>query len=239
MKKVLLLTSIVLLSACSSSGKKKEEPTHEITPTVIPTPTEGTPSTVPVTEPTVIPTITPTTTPTVIPTETEPVVVTETITLNFYEEDTSGNDVNTYAFDQLSNCEKFIEDQNNILTSVTCVGYAQINYVGNKGDADRFAVMILGSSKSEGSLKFTSSAFITNIKANVRTYTKFYNQAWHPEESTFYLDDVEQALTADETGPSQLVQVEKSYEDGTKSFTIGTKDKRVFVHSLEITYIQE
>lgn len=251
MKRTLLPLILVTLLAACSGGKKKEQPVVDpTTPTssVEPTSesiTESSPTSEPTTEPIVIPTESeepttePTISPEVTPTETEPTTKEETILLNFYEEDTSGNDVLTYAFDQQSNCEKFIQDQNNILTDVTCVGYAQINYVGSKGDPDRFAVMILGSSKSNGSLTFTSSASITNIKASVRTYTKLYNNAWHPEDSIFYLDDVEQSLTADETSDSELSLVEKVYGEGTKSFTIGTKDNRIFVHSLEITYIVE
>ena len=234
---------MTLISACSSSGKKKEDkeptpiptpsesttptPSEEITPSIEITPSSPTPSEVTPTIEEVSPT----------PSE-EPVKEEKVLTMNFYTEDTSDNDVLTYAFDQQSNCEKFIEDQNNILTSVSCIGYAQINYVGNKGDADRFAVMIIGSSKTEGELTFTTNAEIVDIAVSVRAYTKYYSSAWHPDTTTFYLDDVEQQLNGEETKETELVNVEKHYDDPVKSFKIGTKDKRAFVHTISITYYE-
>ena len=132
----------------------------------------------------------------------------------------------------------------NVLKSIGYEGYAQLNYIGNEGDTWRFSTLILGSGNSEGKLTFNLNVNILNIKVAVQSYAKYieYNSTYSIDRSaTFYIDKEEYDLSVadDFVGDTENKTIEQSFVDGTTSFSIANKEakQRVFVHSMEITYL--
>ena len=73
------------------------------------------------------------------------------------------------------------DEQGSLLTSASAPdGYAQINYIGNKGEEGRFSTMILGSQSQDGSLKLDFNVYINKVKVEAQGYCKHiaYNDTW-------------------------------------------------------------
>ena len=75
-------------------------------------------------------------------------------------------------------------------------------------------------------------------------YTKYiaYNNTYNNDkEAKFYIDTSEYDLSLDSaySGPTDNRTIEKTFEEAKRSFSISNKgnNQRVFVHSMEITYI--
>ena len=151
------------------------------------------------------------------------------------------------SLEQQESQTKFVKwfngEEDDLLTSIGYEGYVQINYVGDEKDPNRFSTMILGSQKSDGRLTFNFKYSVVSIRVYVKPYTKYvaYNDTYNIDtNATFIINKDEYPLTLDDThaGETELVTAAKSFEDGTKSFSIANKEagQRVFVFGLEITY---
>ena len=150
------------------------------------------------------------------------------------------------TLDQANSQTQFVDwfnGSDNILNSISCSGYAQLNYIGNQNDSWRFSTLILGSQNSEGRITFNFGVQVASVKAVVQPYTKYisFTQTYNIDMSaTFIIDTTETdlSLDANHTGDTENVTVNHSFDNVT-SFSIANKEagQRVFVHSLEITYL--
>lgn len=161
-------------------------------------------------------------------------------TLTFYNGGFTGSlDLDNSRADFKDWCNQDVS----IFDSINCEGYAQVNYIGNQGDVNRFSTLILGSQNKTGKLVFNLSVRAINVKITVQPYTKYiafndtYNVDTHAlisinnEEHDLYLE-------TGYNGPTENKNFEYLNIDGTKTISIANKEEgqRVFVHSMEITY---
>ena len=161
-------------------------------------------------------------------------------TLTFYNADFTGSlDLDNTRAD----FEDWCNQDTPIFDSIDCEGYAQVNYIGNQGDANRFSTLILGSQSKIGKLVFSLNVKAINVKITVQPYTKYiaynntYNVDTHAsisinnEEHDLYLEN-------DYTGATENKEFEYIAIDGTNTISIANKEEgqRVFVHSMEVTY---
>ena len=157
----------------------------------------------------------------------------------------NGNFTNS-SLDQATSQKQFISWFNNgddVLESINYSGYAQLNYIGNEGDSNRFSTLILGSQKSNGSITFNLKYYPTMVKFVVQPYTKYiaYNSTYNVDtNATFIVNQEEYDLSLEEgySGETETQTVYWANKTESNSFTIANKEagQRVFVHSLEITY---
>lgn len=165
-----------------------------------------------------------------------------TKTVNFY----NGGFTNS-SLDQEKSRQNFVSWFNNgddLLTSINYSGYSQLNYIGNAGDDWKFSTLILGSSSQDGNITFNFSKSIKSVKINIQGYCKRID---YPEthynvdtNSVFYLDGDKYDLSVS-PGYTELLEkqdVTKTYETPTTSINIQSEGGRVFVHSMELSYIQ-
>ena len=149
------------------------------------------------------------------------------------------------SLDQAASQQNFINWFNgtdDLLISINYSGYSQLNWIGNEKDSWRFSTLILGSSSKDGNIKFNFSHEIKSVKLNIQGYCKYiaYSDSYSVDtDSKFYLDDELTDLSVSPGTTSELEKkdVTKSYSSSTTSLTIRSEDGRVFVHSMEITYI--
>ena len=141
--------------------------------------------------------------------------------------------------------EQFINwfngDDDKILDSINYEGYAQMNYIGNEGDANRFSTLILGSQSSEGKITFNFNVTVTTIRVTVQAYSKYiaYNDSYSTDtNATFLINDKEYDLSVEDghTGDTETIKIECGFGEGVKSLSIANKEarQRVFVHEIEI-----
>ena len=131
-----------------------------------------------------------------------------------------------------------------VLTSINYEGYAQLNYVGDKKDSNRFTTLILGSQNDAGKIKFNLKYDIIQLKVVVQPYTKYvaFTNTYNIDmKACFIIDKKEYDLSMKDgyEGDTKSVEIEyNDFAEGAKSFSIANKEanQRVFVHSLEITY---
>lgn len=130
-----------------------------------------------------------------------------------------------------------------IINSIGCVGYAQLNYIGNQNDENRFSTLILGSQSQTGKLIFNLAVTAIHVRVNVQPYTKYiaYNNSYNVDtHAVIYINDVEHDLYLEDgyNGPTDSRDFEYGNTDGMGTITIANKEnnQRVFVHSVEITY---
>ena len=151
------------------------------------------------------------------------------------------------TLDQADSQQKFINwfnGSDDLLESINYSGYSQLNWIGNEKDSWRFSTLILGKSSENGNIGFVFSHKIKSIKINIQGYCKYieYTASYSVDtNSKFYIDDslTDLSVSAGFTGELEKKDVVKEYTTPTKSFTIRNKDGRVFVHSMELTYIHE
>lgn len=149
------------------------------------------------------------------------------------------------SLDQSASQKKFVDwfnGKDDLLTSINYSGYAQVNWIGNEKDSWRFSTLILGSSSQVGQIKFNFSHQIQSIKLNIQGYCKYisYSDSYSVDKnSKFYLDSDKYDLSVSPgySGELEKRDVSKSYNDSVTSLTIKNEDGRVFVHSMEISYI--
>ena len=164
-----------------------------------------------------------------------------TKTVTFYNSEFTNS-----SLEQEASRKQFVDwfnGEDDVLESIDYQEYAQINYVGNVGDASRFSTLILGSQKKTGGITFNLSVQMISLKVVIQPYTKYipFNDTYSIDtNATFVLDnkDYDISLKEGHTGDTKRVTIEKDYEEGANTFSIANKDagQRVFVHSLEITY---
>ena len=130
-----------------------------------------------------------------------------------------------------------------IFDSINCEGYAQVNYIGNQGDANRFSTLILGSQSKTGKLVFNLSVYAIKVKITVQPYTKYiaYNNTYNVDTHasiSINNEGHDLYLETGYTGSTENKEFEYLSVDGTKTISIANKEEgqRVFVHSMEITY---
>ncbi len=164
----------------------------------------------------------------------------KTKTVSFY----NGGFTNS-SLDQAASQKSFIawfNGNDDLLTSINYSGYAQMNYIGNANDEQRFSTLILGSQKQNGSIKFNFSKNIKSVKINIQGYCKYiaYSDSYSVDtDSKFKLDDetLDLSVSAGYTGLLERKDMIKNYETPVSSFTIASEGQRVFVHTMEISYI--
>ena len=152
------------------------------------------------------------------------------------------------SLDEAPSQARFVEwfnGDDNLLNTIDYSGYAQINYIGNANDSDRFSTLILGSSSKAGKITFNFNNAIDSIKVVVQAYTKHYaygNVDTYSTDTnaTFSIDTIEYDLSLENgyLGPTENKTFEHSFTNNTRSFSISNKEanQRVFVHSMEIAY---
>lgn len=136
-----------------------------------------------------------------------------------------------------------IDEQGQLLTNASAPsGYSQINYIGNKGEEGRFSTMILGSQSSPGSLKLDFNVYIVNAKVEAQGYCKHiaYNNTWSVDsDCSLELEGTSETLdlptNVDSAAEVKTKQFEIS-ETNSLNFSTGGSG-RVFLHSIEITYL--
>ena len=143
----------------------------------------------------------------------------------------------------LADFEDWCNQDVDIFDSINCEGYAQVNYIGNQGDVNRFSTLILGSQSKTGKLIFNLNVNAINVKITVQPYTKYiaYNDSYNVDtHALISINNEEHDLYLENgySGPTENKEFEYLSIDGTKTISIANKDEgqRVFVHSMEITY---
>ena len=166
--------------------------------------------------------------------------VDNTYLFQFYVENASSENVVTYDFTQASNCERFVENNKDYVSSVSVDEgmFSQVNYVGDKGDSNRFATLILGSAKKEGNINFTFVKDITHIDVVASTYYKTYTGGINVDStSALLINDVSYSIAPKSTTevPEHL-NFNIDFENPIQELKIYSDSGRAFIHSLAITY---
>ena len=139
--------------------------------------------------------------------------------------------------------EYFLDGNTQLLTSASAVnGYSQINFIGNKNDSDRFSTMILGSSSRDGSLKLNFAYTITKVTVEAQGYCKHiaYNDTWSIDsDCVLDLEGKESLeLPTVNDAAAEIKAKDYTFSSGTTTLNFSTGGTgRVFLHSLEITYL--
>ena len=149
------------------------------------------------------------------------------------------------SLDKPSSQQKFVNwfnGDDDLLTSIDYLGYAQLNYIGDAKDPSRFSTLILGSSSETGNITFNFAYQVTSVKFNIQGYCKYiaYSDSYSVDtDSKFKLDDetLDLSVSAGYTGLLDRKDMIKTYETPISSFTIASEGQRVFVHTMEISYI--
>lgn len=137
------------------------------------------------------------------------------------------------------------ENADGLLTSIVYDNsnyYAQMNYIGNEGDANRFSTLILGSQSKNGLIKFNFSHLIESVTCTVQAYSKYisYSDSYSVDtNSVFNLNQTSQDLSLPNgySGPTEEVQVNATINPEATNFSISSTGGRVFVHEMVITYL--
>lgn len=139
---------------------------------------------------------------------------------------------------KINSLKNYFDDQleyQNLITSVTCDNLHSQAF-------NSVTYWQFGSGNGPGSFTWNSNVKIYSVEATVLCYAKYdsYHQIYNIDSwAHFLVGDVNQDLTYDtEEGtkiPDEVV-VSKSFESGTKSFTLASQDGRVFVKQLRITW---
>ena len=163
-------------------------------------------------------------------------------TVNFY----NGGFTST-SLDQSKSQADFVDwfnGDDNVLKSIEYTGLVQMNYIGNQNESTRFSTMIIGSQNSDGKLKFNFNYAINSVKIVTQPYTKYisYNDTYNNDlNSVLLIDNTEYDLSLESnySGPTENKTFEKTFGNNIRSFSLANKEacQRVFIHSMEITYI--
>lgn len=121
-------------------------------------------------------------------------------------------------------------------------GYAQLNYIGNKGDEGRFSTMILGSKNQDGNLKLDFNCNIMKVKVEAQGYCKHiaYNDTWSVDTDCSLSLEGQSTILELQTATDAAAEIktqEYIFDDFVNSLNFTTGDGRVFLHSIEITYM--
>ncbi|MCR5184642.1 MAG: hypothetical protein K6C32_00975 [Bacilli bacterium] len=158
----------------------------------------------------------------------------------FYVENANNDNIVTYDFTQQTNCDRFVENHKEYVSSVSVDEgmFSQVNFVGDKGDSNRFATLILGSAKKEGNINLTFVKDITHIDVVASTYYKTYTGGINVDStSALLINDVSYNITPKSTTevPEHL-NFNIDFENPIQELKIYSDSGRAFIHSLTITY---
>ena len=161
-------------------------------------------------------------------------------TISFY----NGGFTNS-TLDREQSQKNFIDWMNNgedVIKSIDYSGYCQLNYVGDKNDENRFTTLYLGNQNGGGQLVFHFNYQVKKVKLNVQAYCKYieYTSKYNIDSnSKFYLDSDEYDLSTEEgyNSETEKKDIVKQYNPEIEQISIASAEGRVFVHSMEITYI--
>lgn len=137
----------------------------------------------------------------------------------------------------------FMNGDTSLITNASAPsGYAQLNYIGNKGQEGRFSTMILGSQNQTGSLKLDFNCHIIKVKVEAQGYCKYiaYNDTWNVDsDCSLSLEGQETVLNLPTTdGQSSEVKTQEYiFNEYVDTLNFSTGDGRVFLNSIEITYM--
>lgn len=123
----------------------------------------------------------------------------------------------------------------NLITSISCDNLHSQKF-------NSVTYWQFGSGSGVGTFTWNSDVKIYSVEATVLCYAKYddYHEIYNIDSwSHFLIGDVDQDLTYDTQEGTKIpeeVLVSKSYNSGTKSFTLGSQYGRVFVRELKITW---
>ena len=142
-----------------------------------------------------------------------------------------------------TNFVNWYNGDDHILDSVSLDGYAQVNYIGNEGDSNRFSTLILGSQSKTGALSFNFNVDVIYVKVIVQAYSKYiaFNDTWNVDKhAKILINNVDHDLSLPDNheGPADEKEFDLGIASSTKTITLANYEEgqRVFVHSMEITY---
>ncbi len=137
----------------------------------------------------------------------------------------------------------FMYQGSSLITNASAPGgFAQINYIGNAGQEGRFSTMILGSQSQEGRLQLQFNCQIYKIKVEAQGYCKYipYSDSWSVDDNcslSVQGQDEIINLPTTEGQNSEVVTKEYVFNDYVNTLDFSTGDGRVFLNSLEITFV--
>ena len=105
-----------------------------------------------------------------------------------------------------------------------------------------YTYLQFGSGSGSGALAWTSSVDILKVEVTALCYAKYdsYHKMYNIDSwSHFLINDFDTDLTYDTQEGTKIpeeVSFSKTFESGTKSFSLVSKDGRVFVKQLKITF---
>ena len=129
-----------------------------------------------------------------------------------------------------------------VLESLDCLGKCEMKSISDKANETR---LWLGSQSETCTLTFNFKYDVSKIKLNIQSYSKYiaYSDSYSRDyNSVFILDGDSYDLSIPDTfeGDTLSKNVEKSYEESkTKKVELTNEGGRVFIHSIEITYLVE
>lgn len=164
--------------------------------------------------------------------------------------------------DQPSARDRFVSYVNgtdDLLSSVNLVGKSESKEVSfetlvdGKKQSENHVVWWLGSNSSNGVLTMNFKYEVTAISLSIQAYYKSYVDTWSQTDpvivsnvdttAKMYIDTVDNvkdlSCSADEM--PEVVSFNKNYVTPTKQIILGTFEayERVYIHSMELTYIHE
>lgn len=167
---------------------------------------------------------------------------TQTQIVSFYS--LTENATFTGSLDLTTTQENFVtwfNTSGDLLSSINVTGYAQMNSFGD------FVTLCIGSGSSNGKIDFNFKYDVRKIKLNVSAYSKYdsFNQVYRTDlDTAVYIDSVsnEFPLVSEDGVEPNKSDIEYIYENETKNISIFNKEldhSRIFIHSMEVTYIIE
>lgn len=157
------------------------------------------------------------------------------------------------------NFVSYINGTDDLLSSISFVGKSESKEVSfetlvdGEKKSEKHIVWWLGSSSTNGVLTMDFKYDVTKISLSIQAYYKSYVDTWSQSEAVvvsnvdttakMYIDtqDNVKDLSCPETEVPQVVNFSKNYETPTKQIILGTFEayERVYIHSMELTYIHE
>jgi len=157
------------------------------------------------------------------------------------------------------NFVSYINGTDDLLSSISFVGKSESKEVSfetlvdGEKKSEKHIVWWLGSSSTNGVLTMNFKYDVTKISLSIQAYYKSYVDTWSQSEAVvvsnvdttakMYVDtqDNVKDLSCPETEVPQVVSFSKNYETPTKQIILGTFEayERVYIHSMELTYIHE
>ena len=145
----------------------------------------------------------------------------------------------------------FLDDETQLLSSVSVKEdyYSQINVFATRGEEDKvieYTTLSLGSSKAYGDLGLTFNYQISKLKVEAQAYNKFFSytgySGWSIDsDCVLAIDGIDETnLPSAEDEEPAIITKEYELSEPTNYLDFYTAGEgRIFIHSLEITYIVE